>query len=96
MFDYNFNSFEVNLFNSQYNTDYTDSDINKILINQLTDCQLNTDEEAFKFCLNFYNISEADWNNTELTIEKRFDLIYNLFFSLTDYFNINTDEYFEE
>ena len=94
--NYSFNQFEISLFNNQYQTDYNNSDLQKILINKLTDCQFNTDEQIFKFCQNFYNISDADFNNTELTVEKNFDLIYNLFFELCYYYNINTDEYFAE
>ena len=94
--NYSFNQFEISLFNNQFDTDYNNSDLQQILINKLTDCQFNTDDQIIKFCLSFYNISETDWNNTELSVEKNFDLIYNLFFELCYYYNINTDEYFAE
>ena len=90
---YSFNTAEINLFNSQYNTNCSEADINKILKNKLSNCQFNTESDIFKFCLNFYNISETDWNNTEYCIENNFDLIFNLYYELCDQYNIkyNTD-----
>jgi hypothetical protein len=89
---YNFNSAEINLFNRQYNINYTESDINNILKNKLTDIQFNTESDIFKFCLDFYNISEADWNNTDYSIKNNFDLSFNLYYELCDQYNIKPAE----
>ena len=45
-----------------------------------------TDSDIFKFCLNFYNISEADWNNSDYIIKNNLDTaVFNLYYTICSF-----------
>ena len=75
--NYSFNQSEISLFNNQFNTDYNNTELQKILINKLTDCQFNTDDQIIKFCLSFYNISETDLELGTECIKHMADIIFD-------------------